>query len=389
MLNENTSDLFPAEGHGAPNDRRPQTKGETGLPAGTQVFSADDHVSVGEDIFYDNFPAEFKDHAPRLWRNSNGVFQIGMAPGHSFLPPGFTEVVSHFERVPGCNASNIEARLADMDAEGVAKSLVFPNEILALLAFPNHELRHLCFRIYNQYIAQWQARAAGRIYAVGLINWWDPAGARSSLAELKSLGLKTFLLPLNPFTFPNGEKIDYAGRAMAPVWEQIEASGIPVSHHIGEGNFGNDEFNPIAAALIQMTSSFREMFGKYIFGGILDRHPSLRIGWFEGGINWVVPALQDAKHIDASIKHTYNWHLKHEPEHYWRKHMYSSFMLDPLGLQLIEKIGADKAMWSTDYPHNESTFGYTRSSLRSVVNAVGTGRARSIVSENVVRYLNL
>ena len=36
--------------------------------------------------------------------------------------------------------------------------------------------------------------------------------------------------------------------------------------------------------------------------GILDRHPGLRIGWFEGGINWVPSAIQDAQHIGASFR---------------------------------------------------------------------------------------
>jgi hypothetical protein len=33
---------------------------------------------------------------------------------------------------------------------------------------------------------------------VGLINWWDPGGARRTLSQLKALGIKTFLMPLNP-----------------------------------------------------------------------------------------------------------------------------------------------------------------------------------------------
>jgi len=389
MLDDYMSDIFPAEGHGPPNDRKPQTEGDAGLPAGTVVFSADDHVSVEEDIFYNAFPAHLKEYAPRSWRDpETGVFQIG-SDGKCWLPPAFTEVVSHFERRPGCNAKNVAERLADMDAEGVDKALVFPNEVLALLAYPNHELRELCFRIYNQYISEWQAKAPDRLYAVGLVPWWDAAAARRGLEELKALNLKTFLMPLNPITFPTGEKIDYAGTAMIPVWEEIEASGIPVSHHIGEGDFGYDEHNRLAMGLIQLVHSFREMFGKYIFGGILDRHPSLQVGWFEGGINWAVSTLQDATFIDASIKHTYNWKMQHAPEYYWRNNMYSSFMIDPLGLEMIDKIGADRAMWSTDYPHNESTLGYTRSSLKSVVEAVGVERATMIASDNIRRYLGL
>ena len=47
---------YPAEGFGAPKDRQGGATGATGLPAGTQVFSADDHISLAEDIFYERFP---------------------------------------------------------------------------------------------------------------------------------------------------------------------------------------------------------------------------------------------------------------------------------------------------------------------------------------------
>ncbi len=31
-------------------------------------------------------------------------------------------------------------------------------------------------------------------------------------------------------------------------------------------------------------------------------------------------------------------------------HMYASFMVDPLGLEMIDRIGVDRVMWSSDYP---------------------------------------
>ena len=69
--------------------------------------------------------------------------------------------------------------------------------------------------------------------------------------------------------------------------------------------------------------------------------------------------------------------------------MYASFMVDPLGLELIDRIGVDRVMWSSDYPHNESTFGYSEQSLASVVDAVGPDDAVKIVSTNVMRFLGL
>jgi predicted TIM-barrel fold metal-dependent hydrolase len=74
---------------------------------------------------------------------------------------------------------------------------------------------------------------------------------------------------------------------------------------------------------------------------------------------------------------------------YWNDHMCASFMVDPLGLEMIDRIGVDRVMWSSDYPHNESTFGYSETSLAAVVEAVGAEAAVKIVSSNVMAFLGL
>jgi predicted TIM-barrel fold metal-dependent hydrolase len=177
---------------------------------------------------------------------------------------------------------------------------------------------------------------------------------------------------------------------MTGVWEAIEESGIPVSHHIGENPPQTPiEVNALQVGMFQAVAPFRDTFGKYVLGGILDRHPSLRIGYFEGGINWVPSAIQDAQHIAASFRHMQETEIKLDPQEYWDKHMYASFMVDPLGLSLVDRIGLDKVMWSTDFPHNESTYGYSGSSLASVVESVGAEKAVPIVSTNAMRFLGI
>jgi len=46
-------------------------------------------------------------------------------------------------------------------------------------------------------------------------------------------------------------------------------------------------------------------------------------------------------------------------------------------------------MWSSDYPHNESTFGYSEKSLAAVVEAVGPENAVQIVSGNIKKFLGV
>jgi predicted TIM-barrel fold metal-dependent hydrolase len=383
-----TTVTYPRDGFGAPKNRELPPLVDVGLPAGTEVFSADNHISLSEDIFYENFPESIKDQAPRVTNEDGGwVLAVG---GKSVLVKEFIDVLTQYDPVPGSHAGDVEARLAALESEGVHSELAFPNSILALFGWPDKEIRERCFRIYNEYIAGVQERSGNRIYGVGLINWWDADGARRTLTELKALGLKTFLMPLVPGKDEEKKPIDYCARSMDGVWDAIEESGIPVSHHIGENPPQTPiEFNALQVGMFQAVAPFRDTFGKYVLGGILDRHPGLRIGYFEGGINWVPSAIQDAQHIAASFRHMQDTEIKLDPQEYWDKHMYASFMLDPLGLSMVDRIGVDKVMWSTDFPHNESTYGYSNSSLASVVATVGPVAGKAIASDNAKRYLGL
>ena len=320
--------FYPAEGFGAPKNRHGHAPkdGLAGLPPGTEIFSADNHISVAEDIFYERFPEELKGAAPRIWYE-DGAYMVGMK-GKAWTGGDFGRVLMQYDDLAGAATNNIDARIRQLKEDGIDKELAFPNAVLALFHYPDKD-------------------DDGNIY-------------------------------------------DYGSTDMDAVWDEIEAAGLPVSHHIGETPPKTPcQNNSVVVGMMVNVDSFREQFAKYVFSGILDRHPSLKIGWFEGGIAWVPTALQDAEHMLASYRHMFNHQLQHDVRHYWDNHMSASFMVDPLGLALIDRIGVDNVMWSSDYPHNESTFGYSEKSLASVVEAVGAEDAVKIVSTNIKRFLGL
>jgi len=379
--------LYPPEGLAAPKDRS-IADGDLQLPAGTEVFSADDHISLSEDIFYERFPAQLKDKAPRVLCEG-GAYTLAV-DGATILPKPFIDVLLQYDPLPGSSTRDLDARIRELKADGVDKELAFPNALLALMGFPDREVRERCFRIYNEYIAELQERSSEQFYGVGMINWWDAEGARRTLTELKSLGLKTFWMPLKPGLGEDGQPIDYNSTAMIPVWEAIEESNLPIAHHIGEGGHGSPcEVNACLVGMLHNANPFREMFGRYIFGGVLDRHPGLRVGWFEGGISWAAAAIQDAEHVYASVRHIADRDIEHDVKWYWDNHMCASFMVDPLGLDCIDRLGVETVMWSADYPHNESTFGYSRTVVASIVDTVGAEAAARIVGGNVENFLGI
>ena len=61
----------------------------------------------------------------------------------------------------------------------------------------------------------------------------------------------------------------------------------------------------------------------------------------------------------------------------------------PEWARLLDEIGVDNVMWSSDYPHNESTFGYSQRSIKSVVDAVGQEAAVKMCSTNIKKFLGV
>jgi predicted TIM-barrel fold metal-dependent hydrolase len=59
-------------------------------------------------------------------------------------------------------------------------------------------------------------------------------------------------------------------------------------------------------------------------------------------------------------------------------------MTDPVGLRLLDLIGAETALWSSDYPHQESTFGYTRSAIEAVFKATSLENAQKILGKTAL-----
>ncbi|MGE0776599.1 MAG: amidohydrolase family protein [Sphingomonadaceae bacterium] len=365
-------------------DRLPEEQGAVQLPAGTVVVSADNHLTVAEDLFYDRFPEDMKDRAPRVWFEE-GAWQIGM-DGKTFFPEIMRRQLSKFD-VPGMNMNDPIHRQRAMESEGVSKELAFGNNALLLMKYPDFEVRELVWKIYNEFLADCQAKAPGRFYGVGVANFWDPSKTRESIEHIKALGLKTYMIPYKPGNDVNGKPIEYMSEAMEPMWQAIEDAGLPLCFHVGE----SFQDGPGGMGVASMTNfdPFREVLGQMVFGGIFDRHPRIRVVFVEAGINWVAGAIQDMEMIHGSFNELMYPQLKHAPRWYWDNHCYATFMSDRIGLKLIDDIGADRVMWSSDYPHLESTFGYGWSAMQAVLDTVSPPEARKILGQTAIEVFDL
>ena len=354
-------------------------------PEGTVIISADSHMLEG-DWWIDRFPDEIKHQAPRM-AFVDGGYQLTIN-GRQMTPPNVAAgLCTSMECNPGL--TDVDARLRDLDIEGVEKELIFPQRLFGLYMFGTMMNREATFAAYNEAIAEACAKGGGRLFPVMVPNYWDMAKTAASVARCKELGARCLMVPIKPGNDVDDQPIQWSDPKMDPLWEAVAESGIPLCYHIGEAI---PTAAPGAAGTFVLTQmqGFRHIWGQLTFGGVFDRFPKLRVVFVEGGISWVASMIHDADMIYNSFPTAMNPKLAHPPSWYWFNHCYATFMTDPAGLELLHRIGPDRVMWSSDYPHQESTFGYTRSAIQAVFDAARTVEdAQKILGKTALEVFNL
>lgn len=366
-----------------PTARRAQAETQA-WPEGTILVSADSHM-LETDCWIDSFPEHLKDKAPRMLFRDGG-WHLGPG-GVTKTPPEVYQILCDvLECYPGL--SNVDVRLADCDVEGVAKELIFPHRLFGLMMFGDVEHREEVYAGYNAHVAAQCAKAPDRLYAVMVPNYWDPPKAAESVAQCKAMGARCLLVPSKAGKFADGQPLFYNDPKMDPFWAAVSESGLPLAFHIGEAIPGAMAGMTGIRVLTEM-QGFRNHWGQLVYGGVFDRFPKLKAIFVEAGIAWVASMLHDADLIYSSFERLMEPKLKHPPSWYWANHCYATFMTDPVGLETLDRIGVDTVLWSTDYPHQESTFGYTRSAVEAVFKATSVENAQKILGKTALKLFRM
>ena len=93
-----------------------------------------------------------------------------------------------------------------------------------------------------------------------------------------------------------------------------------------------------------------------IWGGVVDRHPRLRVAFLESGGGWIAPWLDrmDRHFDDQGFNESAP---KTRPSELFQRNCWISF--EPVESSiavLADYIGPHKIMWATDYPHSDGFF---------------------------------
>lgn len=338
------------------------------------IISADSHVFEPIDLWEKRMDRRFRSRGPRYIADYQGK------PGTWFVCEGATPrsvagigavgipkeelarfSASHYQDLRPGGYDPVE-RLKDQDIDGVAAEVLYPTYAMGLYAVKDVDLQEAAFDAYNDWMVELCSHAPQRLTGLALISIRDVGRAVRSLERWRQRGLRGAMISAVP---PTGT--EYGDPPYEPLWSAIEDLGIPVSLHTLTSSrrpaYRFDRSTRGAAGYPETPMEVMLTLGELLTGPLLDRHPRLRLVLAEADIGWLPWMLARLDRGHERYARQNGIHTELEPSEYFRRNFSAAFIMDRVGVFARDFIGVDNLMWSSDYPHTDSTWPHSHRAI--------------------------
>ena len=355
------------------------------------LISADSHVVPHPDFWSEYLPSSLRDRAPRLERTDKGdfvVFEGNLSPvmalnsqsGRDKDDFTFSHPRWEDQRAGGWDPA---ARVADQEIDGVSAEVIYGG---GPLRSTDQELYFASHAAYNDWLADYCSHAPDRLVGVAYIPFDSVESAVKEVRRVAARGLRSTLIQARA---PQGSWND---PQWAPLWEALVETGMPAGLHVGFSFGRNMRFQDPAGFMTDLVMTKMEMaepIAELLFGGVLERYPDLKIISVEAYAGWLAFMAEYVDHAWETHRGWLDLPLTMKPSDYIRRQVYATFIEDPVGVRERHTIGIDNLMWSSDYPHGESTWPKSRDWVEKSLADLPEAEVRKIVCDNVKNLYHL
>jgi predicted TIM-barrel fold metal-dependent hydrolase len=126
-----------------------------------------------------------------------------------------------------------------------------------------------------------------------------------------------------------------------------------------------------------------------IWGGVIDKHPKLRVGFLESGGGWIVPWLERMdRHFDDQGFNDSG--LSMRPSEIFQRNCWISFEPVEGSLRVLaDYIGPHKILWATDYPHPDGFFPGAPEMVRQKLTGLSENTRQQVMAGGAMGFYNL
>jgi predicted TIM-barrel fold metal-dependent hydrolase len=341
-----------------------------------EAISADSHVTEPEAA-YATIDRRYAHRAPRRaevpGQGAAMVVDPG-GPGERLVPFGRMAMAgrTHVRKPEGWAWDELHpggfdplARLDEMERDGVAAEVIYPTVGMVLCNHPDRGYQRACFAAYNRWLAEWCATDPARLVGIGQTAARAPDEAVADVEEILALGLRGVMLP----GFPGCA--DWHHPDWDPLWAALADLGVPASFHILTSGEGTRWRGPGMNGFLGVIHANQDLLGALVLGGVLARHPGLRVVCVEADAGWVPHFGFRMDSLYARHRHwvgksdpalaardpaAVHADLPRPPSTYLFEQVYVTFQDDEIALRIAGLMNRDRLMWASDHPHSDATW---------------------------------
>jgi predicted TIM-barrel fold metal-dependent hydrolase len=293
-------------------------------------------------------------------------------------------------------AWDVDARVADMDLDGVYASLCFPSFLPGfvgqrLSTIPDRDLGLAVMRAYNDWhLEAWCGAHPGR-FIPNQITWLlDPEIAAAEVRRNAERGFKAVTFSEGPDKL--GLPSIHTGY-WDPFFRACEETGTVLCLHVGSSGQSPQAAEDSPPEEIAVLFGAWAMFAgvDWLYSMVPVRFPDLKICLSEGGIGWVAGIIDRLDHVYAYQEFLPNWKGKVDlrPSEVFRRNFWFCWMDDGSGWLTRDVIGVENILVESDYPHADSSWPHTQRKLHEQLVGVTDEEIRRVTHANAAELFGL
>ena len=335
----------------------------TAVAAQEVILSSDSHIMEAPDFWATRVPEEYRDRLPTFPPRAEGN-----------QPGGYDPV----------------ERLKEMRVDGVSGEVLYPTLGMKLFNLDDPALQEVCFRVSNDWMIEYCRAAPDRLYGISMISLYNIENAVEELERCKKAGLPGAMIWLYPHP-----DLRFSSDHYERFWAAAQDMDVPVSLHILTGHGYNKRSAERSDLEVYRTSVNTKMWEimdslfEIVFTGVLDRYPRLKLVLVENEIGWLPFLLQQWDYYYKRHIGSRPLPIDKLPSEYFYRQVYATFFFDRAGGQALSWWGQDNAMWSSDYPHPNTTWPNSRQVIERDLGHLYPGALTKMVQTNVTKLYNL
>lgn len=357
------------------------------------IYSCDDHLdlsAVPPDVWEARLPRALAARGPRVdthdgervWVCEDRV--LGRS-GTSAKAGAAAKALNAIGRAgiddDGYRAGTPTLRLADMDRDGLAASVIYGPLALGL-PIDDPQLQVACYAAWNDWaIEEFNAVAPDRLCLLAFLPGHAPEAAAAELVRAADHGHRGAILDVF--------SLDVGDPAWSVLWVAAEETGIPISFHIKGGSWSGLSYRlgkwQSAAFASIMPLQFDEVLATMVFSGALERHPRLTVVLAESGLGWLPYFLTRMDLEWESLRTSLDYAPQLPPSKLFVRQVLATFEEEPNASDVVPLLGADSCMWASDYPHTDSTFPESQRAIEETLGALPVEDRAKITAGNCAR----